>query len=73
MLKFKVQLKKTLTPSGDLNDIKRLRHILCYLKEELLLALQDGGVDAFIRMYDDGKKLQKSHILVPFLGPCQYE
>lgn len=45
--------------SGDLNDIKRLTHILDYLKEELSLALQDGGVDAFIRMYDNGKK----HIL----------
>ena len=45
--------------SGDLNDIKRLRHILDYLKEELSLALLDGGVDAFIRMYDNGKK----HIL----------
>ncbi len=45
--------------SGDLNDIKRLRHILDYLKEELSLALQDGGIDAFIRMYDNGKK----HIL----------
>ena len=45
--------------SGDLNDVKRLRHILDYLKEELSLALQDGGVDAFIRMYDNGKK----HIL----------
>ena len=45
--------------SGDLNDIKRLSHILDYLKEELSLALRDGGVDAFIRMYDNGKK----HIL----------
>ncbi len=45
--------------TGELNDIKRLRHILDYLKEELTLALQDGGVDAFIRMYDNGKK----HIL----------
>ena len=45
--------------SGDLNDIKRLRHILDYLKEELSLALLDGGVDAFSRMYDNGKK----HIL----------
>ncbi len=33
-----------------------LRHILDYLKEELSLALQDGGVDTFIRMYDNGKK-----------------
>ena len=45
--------------SGDLNDIKRLRHILDYLKEECTLALQDGGVGAFSRMYDNGKK----HIL----------
>lgn len=45
--------------SGDLDDIKRLRHILDYLKEELSLALQDGGIKAFVRMYDNGKK----HIL----------
>jgi ubiquinone/menaquinone biosynthesis C-methylase UbiE len=45
--------------SGNLDDIKRLRHIMDYLKEELSLALQDGGIDAFIRMYDNGKK----HIL----------
>ncbi|MBU1052627.1 MAG: methyltransferase domain-containing protein [Proteobacteria bacterium] len=42
--------------SGELVDIKRLRHILDYLKEELSLALQDGGADAFIRMYNNGKK-----------------
>ena len=42
--------------SGDLNDVKRLRYILDYLKEELSLALQDGGIDAFSRMYDNGKK-----------------
>jgi ubiquinone/menaquinone biosynthesis C-methylase UbiE len=45
--------------SGDLDDVRRLRHILDYLKEQLSLALQDGGIDAFIRMYDNGKK----HIL----------
>ncbi len=45
--------------SGDLVDVKRLRHIMDYLKEELSLALQDGGIEAFIRMYDNGKK----HIL----------
>ena len=45
--------------SGDINDVKRLRHIMDYLKEELSLALQDGGIDAFNRMYDNGKK----HIL----------
>jgi len=48
-----------LDTSGDLNDVERLRRILDYLKEELSLALQDGGVDSFIRMYDNGKK----HIL----------
>jgi ubiquinone/menaquinone biosynthesis C-methylase UbiE len=45
--------------SGDLNDVERLKRILDYLKEELSLALQDGGIDAFKRMYDNGKK----HIL----------
>jgi len=30
-----------------------------YLKEELTLALKDGGIAAFSRMYDNGKK----HIL----------
>ncbi|GAB6275084.1 MAG: hypothetical protein STSR0004_19490 [Peptococcaceae bacterium] len=45
--------------SGDLNDVERLKHILDYLKEELSLALQNGGIEAFIRMYDNGKK----HIL----------
>ncbi|MFC1925427.1 class I SAM-dependent methyltransferase [Chloroflexota bacterium] len=42
--------------SGDLNDVERLHRVMDYIKEELLLALQDGGVDAFIRMYDNGKK-----------------
>jgi ubiquinone/menaquinone biosynthesis C-methylase UbiE len=45
--------------SGSPTDIKRLRHILDYLTEELALALHDGGVEAFVRMYDNGKK----HIL----------
>jgi ubiquinone/menaquinone biosynthesis C-methylase UbiE len=45
--------------SGDLNDVERLRRIMDYLKEELSLMLQDGGIDAFNRMYDNGKK----HIL----------
>ncbi len=45
--------------SGKLTDTKRLRHIMDYLKEELTLALQDGGIRAFSRMYDNGKK----HIL----------
>jgi ubiquinone/menaquinone biosynthesis C-methylase UbiE len=45
--------------SGKLTGVKRLRHIMDYLKEELTLALKDGGVVAFSRMYDNGKK----HIL----------
>jgi ubiquinone/menaquinone biosynthesis C-methylase UbiE len=48
-----------LDTSGDLGDVERLKRILDYLKEEFSLALQDGGVDAFVRMYDNGKK----HIL----------
>jgi len=45
--------------SGDLRDVQRLRHILDFLKDELSSALEEGGVDAFTRMYDNGKK----HIL----------
>jgi len=45
--------------SGKLDNVQRLRHILDYLKEELSLALADGGVESFSRMYDNGKK----HIL----------
>jgi ubiquinone/menaquinone biosynthesis C-methylase UbiE len=45
--------------TGDLNDPKRMLRILDYLKEEYALALKEGGVEAFSRMYDNGKK----HIL----------
>jgi ubiquinone/menaquinone biosynthesis C-methylase UbiE len=45
--------------SGKLTDPQRLLRILDYLKEEYALALQEGGVAAFSRMYDNGKK----HIL----------
>lgn len=45
--------------SGDLTNVGRLRHILDFLKDELSSALEEGGVDAFSRMYDNGKK----HIL----------
>lgn len=45
--------------TGSLEDPKRLLRILGYLQDELLLALKEGGVDAFKRMYDNGKK----HIL----------
>lgn len=45
--------------TGKLTDTKRLLRILNYLKEELVLALNEGGIDTFKRMYDNGKK----HIL----------
>ena len=45
--------------TGNLNDPKRLLRILDYLKEEYSLALKEGGINAFSRMYDNGKK----HIL----------
>lgn len=43
--------------SGDLRDVERLRHIMDFLKEELSMALRDGGLDALIRLYDNGKKV----------------
>lgn len=45
--------------TGDLLDPERLLRILDFLKEEFVLALKEGGVKAFSRMYDNGKK----HIL----------
>lgn len=45
--------------TGRLDDPKRLLRILNYLTEELALAMKEGGVPAFERMYDNGKK----HIL----------
>jgi len=45
--------------TGKLADPKRLMRILGYLMPELVLALKDGGIDGFSRMYDNGKK----HIL----------
>jgi ubiquinone/menaquinone biosynthesis C-methylase UbiE len=45
--------------TGRLDDPKRLLRILNYLKEELALAMKEGGIPAFERMYDNGKK----HIL----------
>ena len=45
--------------TGDLCDPERMLRILDYLKEECVLALKEGGVEAFSRMYDNGKK----HIL----------
>jgi ubiquinone/menaquinone biosynthesis C-methylase UbiE len=45
--------------TGNVDDPKRLLRILNYLKEEFALAMQEGGVQAFERMYENGKK----HIL----------
>lgn len=45
--------------TGDILDTNRFLKIFNYLKDELLFALNDGGVEAFSRMYDNGKK----HIL----------
>jgi ubiquinone/menaquinone biosynthesis C-methylase UbiE len=45
--------------SGRLDDPKRLARILNFLTDELVRAMKDGGVQAFERMYDNGRK----HIL----------
>lgn len=45
--------------TGRLDDPERLVRILKYLTLELELAMREGGVQAFERMYDNGKK----HIL----------
>ncbi|HEX9933742.1 MAG TPA: class I SAM-dependent methyltransferase [bacterium] len=45
--------------TGKLTDPRRLKRILDYLNDELVLALQEGGIRTFSRMYDNGKK----HIL----------
>jgi len=45
--------------TGPLKDPSRMLRILSFLKEEFALALKEGGVQAFSRMYDNGKK----HIL----------
>jgi ubiquinone/menaquinone biosynthesis C-methylase UbiE len=45
--------------TGSLKDPQRLLRIIDCLKEEFALALKEGGIDAFKRMYDNGKK----HIL----------
>jgi ubiquinone/menaquinone biosynthesis C-methylase UbiE len=45
--------------TGNLRNPKRMLRILDYLKEEFALALKEGGIKAFSRIYDNGKK----HIL----------
>jgi ubiquinone/menaquinone biosynthesis C-methylase UbiE len=48
-----------LDTTGRLDDPRRLSRILDYLTKELPLVMKDGGIPAFERMYDNGKK----HIL----------
>jgi len=48
-----------LDTTGRLDDPKRLLRVLEYLSKELPLVMKEGGVPAFERMYDNGKK----HIL----------
>ena len=45
--------------TGNVRDPNRLLRIMGYLQEEYALAIKEGGVQAFSRMYDNGKK----HIL----------
>jgi len=45
--------------TGKITDPKRLSRMLEWLTEEFILALTEGGREAFSRMYDNGKK----HIL----------
>lgn len=45
--------------TGDHTNVERLKHIMDFVKEEVVFALEDGGLDAFNRMYDNGKR----HIL----------
>jgi demethylmenaquinone methyltransferase/2-methoxy-6-polyprenyl-1,4-benzoquinol methylase len=45
-----------LDTTGDFNDVRRLKRILAFLGDEWTQALKDAGIDAFKRMYDNGKK-----------------
>jgi len=45
--------------TGNTTDPKRLLRLLEWLTQEFILALTEGGTEAFSRMYDNGKK----HIL----------
>ena len=45
--------------TGSHNDINRLKRILKVLEQEWICAIKNAGLEAFIRMYNNGKK----HIL----------
>jgi hypothetical protein len=42
--------------TGKPDDPQRLSGILHFLTREFVLAMEDGGIPAFERMYDNGKK-----------------
>jgi len=48
-----------LDTTGNVEDPVRLERVLSFLTKEFALAMEDGGIPAFERMYDNGKK----HIL----------
>jgi ubiquinone/menaquinone biosynthesis C-methylase UbiE len=48
-----------LDTTGSIDDPGRLERILAFLTREYVLAMEDGGIPAFKRMYDNGRK----HIL----------
>jgi ubiquinone/menaquinone biosynthesis C-methylase UbiE len=45
-----------LDTTGSVTNVSRLKRIMDYLKDELVLALEDGGAKAMKRMFDNGKK-----------------
>jgi ubiquinone/menaquinone biosynthesis C-methylase UbiE len=45
--------------TGSHTDINRFNRVIRVLEEEWISALKDGGVDAFVKLFDNGKK----HIL----------
>jgi len=42
--------------TGKHNDVNRLKRILKVLEHEWIFALKNVGIDAFVRLYDNGKK-----------------
>jgi len=45
-----------LDTTGKITDQNRLRRVMHYLRDELAIALADGGPHALSRMFDNGKK-----------------
>ncbi len=42
--------------TGKHNDVNRLKRILKVLEQQWISAMKNAGIDAFIRLYDNGKK-----------------